>query len=287
MSIWTDLTGISVHLDFVDASGVPTRALTAGASQGSDVIFLHGTSGHLEAFSRNFVPHVKAGFRCHAIDMLGHGYTGKPDYHYEIPRYVEHLLAYLDAQEIDSAHLVGESLGGWVAGWLASEHPERVKSLQMVAAGGTKANPAIMERIKNSTTKAVTEDDIDLTRQRLYLLMFDGKRDVSEELVEIRHAIYHHPEFKANLHNLLCLQNMEIRTRNLMTKDRLARITAPTLVVWGNENPFGEVPEATEMHEAIPGSRLELFAECGHWPQHERADLYNPISVEFISEHDG
>ncbi|MEM9036446.1 MAG: alpha/beta fold hydrolase, partial [Actinomycetota bacterium] len=173
MTIWTDLTGISFCLDHVDAGGVSTRALIAGPEDGSDVIFLHGTSGHLEAFSRNFVPHVHAGFRCHAIDMLGHGYTGKPDYHYEIPRYVEHLVAYLDAHGIESAHLVGESLGGWVAGWLASEQPERVTSLQMVAAGGTKANPEIMARIKGSTTKAVMEDDIDLTRQRLHLLMHD------------------------------------------------------------------------------------------------------------------
>ena len=125
MSIWTDLTGVSFCVEFVDAGGVATRALTAGPVGGPPVVFLHGTSGHLEAFSRNIVPHVEAGFRCHAIDMLGHGYTAKPDYPYEIPRYVEHLVAYLDAQGIEAAHFVGESLGGWVAGWLASEQPER------------------------------------------------------------------------------------------------------------------------------------------------------------------
>lgn len=282
MSIWTDLTGISFSLDFVDAGGVSTRALVAGPADGQDVIFLHGTSGHLEAFTRNFVPHVEAGFRCHAIDMLGHGYTAKPDYHYEIPRYVEHLANYLDAQDIESAHLVGESLGGWVAGTLAAEQPNRVKSLQMVAAGGTKANPEVMARIKNSTTKAVTEDDIDLTRQRLYLLMYDGEKDVSEELVEVRHAIYHTPEFVANLDNLLCLQNMEIRQRNLMTTEMLESISVPTIVIWGNENPFGEVPEATAMNDVIPDSRLELIGKCGHWPQHERHEVYNPLSIEFL-----
>ena len=286
MSIWTDLTGTNFCLSEVDAGGVSTRALVAGPEDGPPVVFLHGTSGHLEAFSRNIGPHVDAGFRCHAIDMLGHGYTAKPDYPYEIPRYVEHLEAYLDAQGLASAHMVGESLGGWVAGWLASDRPERVRSLQLVAAGGTKANPEIMDRIRTSTTKAVTEDDIDLTRQRLHLLMFDGERDVSEELVEVRHAIYHQPSFQANLHNLLCLQQMEVRQANLMTPDRLARITVPTLVVWGTNNPFGEVPEATAMHEDIAGSRLELFTECGHWPQHERAELFNPMSVAFIAEHE-
>ena len=110
---------------------------------------------------------------------------------------------------------------------------------------------------------------------------------MSEELVETRHAIYHHPDFQKNLHNLLCLQNMEIRRRNLMTNERLNSITVPTMVVWGNENPFGEVPEATNMSEMIAGSRLELIGSCGHWPQHEQSERYNPMSIEFITEHDG
>jgi len=280
MTIWTDLTGISFELSFVDADGIPTRSLRAG--EGEDVVFLHGTSGHLEAFSRNFVPHVDAGFRCHAIDMLGHGYTGKPDYPYEIPRYVEHLVAYLDACGIERAHISGESLGGWVGARLAADRPDRVATLQLIAAGGTKANPAIMERIKTSTTAAVQQDDIALTRERLELLMFDPEKDVSDELVEIRHAIYHQPEFVANLHNLLCLQEMDVRTRNLMDAEMFARIVAPTIVVWGQDNPFGEVPEAKAMHEAIAGSRLELLPECGHWPQHEHAERYNQLSIEFL-----
>jgi 2-hydroxy-6-oxonona-2,4-dienedioate hydrolase len=283
MSIWLDLTPIAFSVDFVDVGGVPTRTLRAG--DGPDVVFLHGTSGHLEAFSRNVVAHVEAGFRCHAIDMLGHGYTGRADQPYEIPHYADHLRGYLDATGIERANLAGESLGGWVAAWLASESPSRVISLQLIAAGGTKANPDVMERIRSSTKRAVETDDRDLTRQRLELLMHDPSI-VSDELVDVRHRIYHQPDFVANVDKLLCLQDMETRQRNLLRPDRLAKLgEIPTLIIWGHENPFGDVPEAQLMHENIPNSRLELFPQCGHWPQFERVDLYDPLAIEFLRQH--
>lgn len=284
MTAWTDLLGLPFCIDTVDAGGVPTRSLRTG--EGPDVVFLHGTSGHLEAFTRNIRAHVEAGYRVHAIDMLGHGYTGKPDQPYELPLYVEHFTNYLDALDIERVNIAGESLGGWVGGWFASDHPERVISLQLIAAGGTRANPEVMERIRTSTRKAVETDDVALTRSRLQLLMHHHEGNVTDELVDVRHQIYHEPDFVAGIGNLLSLQDLETRQRNLLGEDRLARIgKVPTLIIWGNENPFGDVPEAQAMHENIPGSRLELYPECGHWPQYERAELYNPMSIAFLDEH--
>lgn len=280
MSIWTDLTPLPFSLSYVDAGGVPTRALQAGA--GEPVVFLHGTSGHLEAFSRNIVSHAGR-YAVHAIDMLGHGYTGKPPYPYEIPRYEQHLIDYLDAVGIERAHVVGESLGGWVGARTAVDHPDRIASLQLLCAGGTVANPEVMKRIDGSTREAVATDDPDLTRRRLRLLMA-SEADATEELVEVRHRIYHRPDFVQNIDNLLSLQKMEVRRRNLLTAEQMGRIGCPTLIVWGRQNPFGDVPEARAMHEAIPGSRLELFEACGHWPQHEQADAYNALSLEFLAK---
>ncbi|MEJ1112281.1 MULTISPECIES: alpha/beta fold hydrolase [unclassified Kribbella] len=280
-TIWTELTGTEFRLSTVDAGSVPTRSLQAGS--GEPVIFLHGTSGHLEAFTRNLGAHAER-YACHAIDMLGHGYTGKPDYPYEIPRYRDHLLAYMDAVGIESAHIVGESLGGWVGARTAIDAPDRIASLQLLCAGGTVANPQVMERIRTSTREAVSRDDVELTRARMRLLMADPV-DATEELVAVRHAIYHQPDFVENIDNLLCLQNMEVRLRNVLRPEHLAQITVPTLVVWGRNNPFGEVPEANAMHEAIAGSELVLFDECGHWPQHEQAARYNELSLEFLAKH--
>lgn len=281
MTIWTDLTGIDCAVRHVDAGGLRTRALQAG--DGEAVVFLHGTSGHLEAFVRNIPAHSRK-YACHAIDMMGHGYTDGPNEPYRIPGYVRHVLGYLDACGIERAHFVGESLGGWVAARLAADHPGRVGRLTLVAPGGTVANPAVMERIKTSTRAAVETDDIDLTRRRLHLLMHDPAANVSEELVQVRHAIYHRPEFVKAIGNLLCLQEMDNRTEDLLTLEQMGRITAPTLIVWGAQNPFGDVPEAHRMNGAIPGSRLEIFGECGHWPQHEHADRFNELNLAFLGE---
>ena len=280
-TVWTELTGLDFRVTTVDAAGVPTRSLQAGV--GEPIVFLHGTSGHLEAFSRNIGAHAQR-YACHAIDMLGHGYTGKPDYPFEIARYRDHLLDYLDAAGIGQAHIVGESLGGWVGARTAIDTPDRVASLQLLCAGGTVANPTVMNRIRTSTREAVARDDVELTRARLRLLMADPA-DATEELVAVRHAIYHQPDFAANIDNLLCLQNMDVRLRNVLHPEHLARISAPTLVVWGRDNPFGDVPEATAIHKAIPVSELVLFEGCGHWPQHEKADRYNALSLEFLAKH--
>jgi 2-hydroxy-6-oxonona-2,4-dienedioate hydrolase len=101
--------------------------------------------------------------------------------------------------------------------------------------------------------------------------------------VEIRHKIYHEPDFVANIDRLLMLQDMEVRQRNILRPNDLTRIAVPTLVIWGRNNPFGDVPEATAMNAAITGSRLELFDTCGHWPQHEQAESYNAMSIAFLN----
>ncbi|WP_280415267.1 alpha/beta fold hydrolase [Nocardia carnea] len=278
MTIWTDLAGTAFEMSYEPVNGARTRALRAG--KGEAVVMLHGTSGHLEAFVRN-VPTFAEHFEVHALDMLGHGYTDNPGGDLRIPRYVQHVLDYLDSRGIEKAHFIGESLGGWVSGRLAADHPDRVGRLVLVAPGGTVANPQVMDRIRTSTKAAVASDDRALTRQRLELLMHDSA-NVSEELVDVRHTIYHRPQFVAGIDNLLCLQNMDNRVEDLLSPEQMARITAPTLIVWGAQNPFGDVPEAQRMHKSIPGSNLEIFPECGHWPQHEHSGRFNDLALKFL-----
>lgn len=279
MSVWTDLASGPLTLAFVDVDGVPTRSLQVGS--GPPVLFLHGTSSHLEVFAPNVRAFADAGFAAHAIDMLGHGYTGKPDHDLEVPHYVEHVRRYLDAVGAGRVHLVGESLGGWVAAWFAGAHPDRVASLQLVSSGGTRAVPEIMARIRSTTERAVYEDDPAFTHERLARLFHDPDR-LAADLVEARYCIYHSPQFRAVLPHLLCMQDMAVRRRNLLTAERLALIGAPTQIFWGRFNPMGDVSEAEGIHAGIAGSRLVVFEQCGHFPQLEYPERFNAEAVAHI-----
>ena len=94
VSIWNELAGINFKQYFVDADGVSTRIVEAG--EGEPLILIHGIGGHIEAYARNIKPLSKH-FRVIVLDMLGHGYTGKPNQPYTIKDYSDHLLAVIKA----------------------------------------------------------------------------------------------------------------------------------------------------------------------------------------------
>jgi 2-hydroxy-6-oxonona-2,4-dienedioate hydrolase len=279
VTVWTELAGLEFSQHYVDVGGIRTRSLTAGA--GPPLVLLHGTSGHLEGFARNIAAYAEH-FEVHAIDMLGHGYTDKPDVPYTIPRYVAHLLDYLDACGLEQAHLAGQSLGGWVAAWAASEHPDRVRTLSLLAPGGTKADEKVMEQIRTSTRTAVHDSDPAGTRRRLEWLMAHPATSVTDEIVTIRHAVYQQTEMKRRIDNILVLQDMETRQQNLLTPERLGRIAVPTLVVWTTDDPTTTLAEGEFWAESIPGARLELVDDAGHWPHWEQAARFNALHLDFL-----
>jgi 2-hydroxy-6-oxonona-2,4-dienedioate hydrolase len=126
VSIWGELGDVDHTLRHVNVGGVRTRVLQAGS--GPDLILLHGTGGHLEAYARD-IAGLADRFRVTAYDMVGHGWSDLPDTPYTIDVLSDHLIGLMDALGISRAHLSGESLGGWVTAWTAAYHPDRVDRL--------------------------------------------------------------------------------------------------------------------------------------------------------------
>ncbi len=279
-SIWSDLQGVPFRQDYVDAGGVRTRFLQAGNPAAPALVFLHGTGGHAEAYVRNLAAHAQH-FNTFALDMLGHGFTGKPDYDYEVPRYVGHLRGFLDAMGMARASLSGESLGGWVAAHFAVTHPDRVERLVLNTAGGDRINPEALARIREMTLAAVREPTWERLKARLEWLMFD-KSLVHDDLIAARQRIYQAEGMAQAMSHVLSMHTPEARARYALTETQWASIRAPTLVLWTSHDPTAAVAVGERLASMIPGARLVVMQDCGHWPQFEDAATFNRLHIDFL-----
>jgi 2-hydroxy-6-oxonona-2,4-dienedioate hydrolase len=279
-SIWSDLTAASFSQGYLDADGVRTRFLASGSPDKPLLLFLHGTGGHAEAYSRNLAAHGEH-FYAVAVDMIGHGWTDKPDSAYEIPDYGAHIMAVMRALGREQAHISGESLGGWVAAWLALHHPQKVDRVVLNTAGGWTAHPEVMARIKRLSMEAVRDPNPERIRARLEFLMHDTSK-VNDDLVETRRAIYAQPGFPDVMEKVLCLQDMDARRRNMFTDEETGRIAAPALVLWTSHDPTATPEEGRRIADLIPGAHYEVMNECGHWPQFEDAEKFNELHLNFL-----
>lgn len=282
-SFWLDLLGTEVR--FRDAGGHATRSIEAGA--GEPVVLLHGISGHAETWVRN-VAVLSEGSRVYALDMLGHGFTDKPRIDYTIVVLADHVLAFLDAVGATRAHLVGQSLGGWVAGWLAVHHPDRVASLVSITGAGLQLTDdgadltaRVGARVQEATKRALDGPTRDKVRARLEWLVHDPAV-VTDELVETRYRIYIRPDFAAVASRLVQGFTAGVRPEELLTSERLARISCPTLVLWTRQNPTmpWEIGEAAS--RIIPGASFYLMEEAGHWPQFEKPVEFHAVVGQFL-----
>jgi 2-hydroxy-6-oxonona-2,4-dienedioate hydrolase len=276
--VWVALGATEHRVHYVDIGPWHTRVLEAG--QGEPLVLLAGTGGHLEAYAHN-VSALAEHYRVIAYDYPGHGYTTHAKADLELDTYIEHLAGLLDAFGIEKAHLNGESLGGWIAVKFAAAHPERVGKLVLNTPGGTMARPEVMERIRSLSQAAADDPSDERIRARLEWLMADPAT-VTDELVAIRRTIYSRPGFADSMRHILCLQDPEIRRRNLITDEELATVPGPALVVWTSDDPSGPAGAGLEMAEKIRGGRFELITGAGHWPQWEQRERFNALVLDFL-----
>jgi 2-hydroxy-6-oxonona-2,4-dienedioate hydrolase len=279
-SVWSDLQGVPFEQGYLTADGVRTRYLRAGDPGKPLLLLLHGSGGHAEAYVRNLAAHAEH-FWTWSIDMLGHGYTDKPNHPLEVGHYVAHLMSVLRAIGTGRASLSGESLGGWVAARAAIDHPDVVDRLVLNTAGGSQADPEVMKRIVTLSMAAAENPSWETVQARIKWLMADKSKDY-DDLVASRQRVYRQPGFSDAMRDIMALQDPEIRARNLLGPDEYGAITAPTLVLWTSHDPTADVSEGRRMASMIPGARFEVMDGCGHWPQYEDAKTFNRLHLDFL-----
>ena len=277
--VWVALGAVRHTVDYLDVGPWRTRVLQAGA--GEPLVLMAGTGGHLEAYAHNIAP-LAEHFRVIAYDYPGHGYTTHATADLELSDYVEHLVGLLDALGVERPHLTGESLGGWVAVKFAAAHPDRTGRILLNTPGGTMARPEVMTRIRTLSQAAADNPTDANIRARLEWLMASPET-VTDELVAIRRTIYGRPGFAESMKHILCLQDPDVRRRNLVSDAELAAVPNGALVVWTSDDPSGPAGVGMDMAEKIPDGRFEYIAGAGHWPQWEQRETFNKLALGFLT----
>ncbi len=285
-TIWVDLMGSQVRYY---GNEFKTRVIEAG--DGEPLILIHGVGGHAEAYSRNV---VRLGQRFHAMamDLVWHGFSGKPPYKGQaVPTYARQVLDLLDYLHIEKANIEGESLGGWAALWFALHYPDRLNKLILNTVAGVRFKPGVVDEhpaqgrqlLRERSLAAISNPTKETIRKRLEWLMASPDR-VSDELVNVRCNIYSNPETRRALTDVFSNSFGDGDSDNFLIPEQdLKNIKAQTLILWTEKNP-GAGPDVGEyVHSLIPGAEYYCMADAAHWPQWEHPEEHDRVVMEFLS----
>lgn len=279
-SIWSHLKTVSFRQGWVDAGGIRTRYVQAGPADAPTLVMLHGTGGTWECFAAILEEHSKY-FNCFAIDLVGSGFSDKPDTPYEIPFYVEHVANFMDAMGIDNASLIGVSLGAWVSARFAVTYPSRVEKMTLIAPAGLVVNKETMGRTKGMRTQAVDDPSWENIKTIFNSIIYDEKNRIPD-LIDIRQSVYRQPEMKQAMNNILVLQDERTRTRNLIPEEDWRSIHAPILVVLApDDNPDFYVT-GQRVAKLAPNVTTVEIKGVKHWAQFEKPDVFNTHNLDFL-----
>jgi pimeloyl-ACP methyl ester carboxylesterase len=215
------------------------------------VLLLHAAMGNSQRFFK-WVPRLARDFRVVRMDLRGHGASQMtpPDAEFTLAQLVADAVALLDLLGVESAHVVGNSAGGYVAQQLAIHHPSRVKTLALFGSTpGLKHShaPTWIPKIKAVGLKKFLADTID---ER-----FDASADPRLVAWFIEQAGSNDPAMIARFVTHMC-------THDFMEDVR--RISCPTLIVAAGKESIGHASAYEEMHERIGGSEVIYYDTKGH-----------------------
>jgi len=237
------------------------RWIEAGA--GIPVLCLHGLFGsseHWESTVELLAP------RCRAMALTLPIFETPPD-DLSVTGLRAHVEAFMDAERVPAAIVVGNSLGGHVALDLALHAPERVRGLVLSGSSG------LFER---SFTRGVPHrPSAEFVREKMTEVFHDPAMVTPEWVEEIRGHV------NRRSYVLRVLQvSRSARRYNL--EDRLGEIRCPTLLVWGTEDRVTPQDVAIRFLEGIPAATLRLVPDCGHAPMLEHPTAFARAVEEFL-----
>ena len=281
-------TQLTEHV--VTVSGKPIFVAESGS--GPAVVMLHGggpgASG-VSNFSRN-IDALAADFRVIVPDMPGYGRSVKGVDQSDPFGYLADMIrGMLDGLGIDNAHLIGNSYGGAAALRLALDTPHRVDRLVLMGPGGIGTTRGAPTAGLKSLLSYYTGDGPSREKLAHFIrtyLVYDGAA-VPDELIDRRFAASIDPEVVADPPLRRPSGPLALRTlwRMDLTRDaRLKSLQTPTLVLWGRDDKVNRPAGGPMLLNTMPNAELVMTSHTGHWMQWERAELFNRLVTDFLSD---
>ena len=249
--------------------GARVRVLEAGA--GKPLVFLHGAGG---LFAENaFLDRLAERYRVLAPELPGYGESTGEDLLDEMLDFTLHGWDVVAALGVDRPFLVGHSLGGMIAAEMAAVSPNDVAKLVLVAAAGLwipeQPIPDLFAMLPFEYPRLLFHDPVAGTA----LLTAGADFSNIEALAEF---------YIANSKRMAQAGKLLFPIPNRRLSKRLYRITAETLVVWGESDRLMPAAYGERFRDAIPGARLATVEEAGHMVPYEQPDVFVSLVAGFL-----
>jgi pimeloyl-ACP methyl ester carboxylesterase len=260
------------------------------AGSGPLLVLVHGITSSSRTWER-VLPLLAERHKVLAPDLLGHGSSAKPRGDYSLGAYASGLRDLLVALDEPPATVVGHSLGGGIAMQLAYQFPERVERLALVASGGLGTEVNLLLR---AATLPGSEYVLPLLLRRELrnaagsVAGFLGRLgwQPSADLVGMAEGLVSLGDDgarRAFVHTARSI--LDLSGQRVSAQDRLYLAEGlPSLIVWGARDPMIPVAHARAAHAAMPGSRLEIFDDAGHFPFNDDPVRFARVLSAFVAE---
>lgn len=261
------------------ANGYSMHYLDEGDLAAEVVVFLHGSgpgaSGHSN-FKGNYPALVAAGYRCLIPDLVGYGFSDKPDdVDHPLSFFVECIKQTLDCAGVDRCTVLGNSLGGAVALGLALEYPQLVEKLVLMAPGGLSELHEYQKMPGMQKVFSVFGSGEPVTAAVMKDLFATGlmynPQHATDELVAERMQIM-------QIMNGHVMATMQVP----VLTERLPELECPVLGFWGLDEKMMPENGIMALARNVRHLRLILVSECGHWVMVEHEDMFNRSCIDFI-----
>jgi pimeloyl-ACP methyl ester carboxylesterase len=263
-------TGVACRT--VELSHGRTRFFEAGT--GDPVILLHGAG--FNSGGHSWLPNLPAlarRFHVYAPDAAGWGPGDQLESPYSFAYLVDFVREFQDHLGLARTHVVGHSMGGWLASLLAYESPQRVDRLVLVAAGGL----ATRQLTSMAAFTAPSAEDIRAAMGRLGLPADEQARLVAE-WIELAADPVRVDRFRGIMHHM---SDPQVRLR-YHTARRLPHVRSATLVLWGSDDQVNALAMGEQAATLIPDARLRVFDGAGHGLPMERPAEFTTAVLDFL-----